>query len=51
MMMIASLKPDFFSADDARFAEAVGHWTGIVAHRAELAEEIGRNRRRLCWRA
>lgn len=43
MMMIASLKPDFFSADDARFAEAVGHWTGIVAHRAELAEEIGRN--------
>jgi two-component system OmpR family sensor kinase len=43
MMMIASLKPDFFSAEDARFAEAVGHWTGIVAHRAELAEEIGRN--------
>ena len=43
MMMIASLKPDFFSADDARFAEAVGHWTGIVAHRAELAEQIGRN--------
>jgi signal transduction histidine kinase len=43
MMMLASLKPDFFSADDARFAEAVGHWTGIVAHRAELAEEIGRN--------
>ena len=43
MMMIASLKPDFFSAEDARFAEAVAHWTGIVAHRAELAEEIGRN--------
>jgi len=43
MMMLASLKHDFFTADDARFAEAVGHWTGIVAHRAELAEEIGRN--------
>jgi signal transduction histidine kinase len=43
MMMIASLKPDFFTPDDVRFAEAVGHWAGIVAHRAELAEEIGRN--------
>jgi signal transduction histidine kinase len=43
MMMIASLKPDFFTAEDARFAESVGHWAGIVAHRAELAEEIGRN--------
>ena len=43
MMMIASLKPDFFTADDARFAEAAAHWIGIVAHRAELAEQIGRN--------
>ena len=43
MMMIASLKPDFFTADDVRFAEAAGHWAGIVAHRAELAEQIGRN--------
>ncbi|MCD6044011.1 MAG: Sensory box histidine kinase, partial [Burkholderiales bacterium] len=43
MMMIASLKPDYFTAEDARFAESVAHWAGIVAHRAELAEEIGRN--------
>jgi two-component system OmpR family sensor kinase len=43
MMMIASLKPDFFSAEDARFAESVGHWAGIIAHRAELAEQIARN--------
>jgi signal transduction histidine kinase len=43
MMMIASLKPDFFTAEDARFAESVGHWAGVVAHRAELAEQIGRN--------
>lgn len=43
MMMIASLKPDFFTAEDARFAESVAHWAGIVAHRAELAEQIGRN--------
>ena len=43
MMMIASLKHDFFTAEDARFAESVAHWAGIVAHRAELAEQIGRN--------
>jgi two-component system OmpR family sensor kinase len=43
MMMIASLKQDYFTAEDARFAESVAHWAGIVAHRAELAEEIGRN--------
>ena len=43
MMMIASLKPDFFTAEDVRFAEAAGHWAGIVAHRAELSEHIGRN--------
>jgi len=43
MMMIASLRPDFFTAEDARFAESVAHWAGIVAHRAELAEQIGRN--------
>ncbi|HVJ12370.1 MAG TPA: GAF domain-containing sensor histidine kinase, partial [Burkholderiales bacterium] len=43
MMMIASLKPDFFTAEDARFAQSVAHWAGIVAHRAELAEQIGRN--------
>jgi two-component system, OmpR family, sensor kinase len=43
MMMIASLKPDFFTAEDVRFAESVGHWAAVVAHRAELAEQIGRN--------
>ncbi|HEX6529552.1 MAG TPA: GAF domain-containing sensor histidine kinase [Burkholderiales bacterium] len=43
MIMIASLKPDFFTADDARFAESAAQWIGIVAHRAELAEQIGRN--------
>jgi two-component system, OmpR family, sensor kinase len=43
MIMIASLKPDFFTAEDARFAKSVAHWAGIVAHRAELAEHIGRN--------
>jgi two-component system OmpR family sensor kinase len=43
MMMIASRQADFFTADDARFAESLAGWVGILAHRAELAEQIGRN--------
>lgn len=43
MLMIASLKPDFFTAQDARFAESLGRWASILAHRAELAEQIARN--------
>jgi signal transduction histidine kinase len=43
MLMLASLQPDYFSADDVRLIESVSHWVGVVAHRAELAEEIARN--------
>jgi two-component system, OmpR family, sensor kinase len=43
VMMIASTKPDFFTQEDVRFAESVARWVGIVAHRAELVEEIARN--------
>jgi two-component system OmpR family sensor kinase len=43
MLMAASQKPDFFTAEDARMAETVGRWVGVVAHRAELTEEISRN--------
>jgi len=43
MMMLASLKPEFFSDDDERFLETVAPWIGVVAHRAELATEIARN--------
>lgn len=43
MMMVASLKPDFFTPDDVRFIEAMGRWVGILAHRAELVEHISRN--------
>jgi signal transduction histidine kinase len=43
MMMLASLQPNFFTAEDVRFAEAVSRWIGAVAYRAELVEEIGRN--------
>lgn len=43
VLMIASLKRDFFTEEDERFAVSIGRWVGSVAHRAELAEEIGRN--------
>jgi two-component system OmpR family sensor kinase len=43
MMMICSLQPDFFTADDVKFAEAIVRWVSIVAHKAEMAEEIARN--------
>jgi two-component system OmpR family sensor kinase len=43
MVMIASLKPDLFSEDDVHRAETLVRWTGVLAHRAELAEEMRRN--------
>lgn len=43
MMMLASLQPEFFTEEDVSFAESVVRWIGIVAHRAELVEEISRN--------
>jgi two-component system OmpR family sensor kinase len=43
MIMIASLQAEYFTAEDARVAETIGRWAGIVAHRAELAEAIRSN--------
>lgn len=43
MMMLASLKPEFFKKDDVPFAESLARWVGILAHRAELAEQMARN--------
>lgn len=43
VVMVASLTPDFFTEQDARFAEAIGRWTGLLVHRAELIEEMARN--------
>jgi two-component system OmpR family sensor kinase len=42
MMMIASLQPEFFTEDDARFAETIVRWVGMVVHRAELVQELSR---------
>jgi two-component system, OmpR family, sensor kinase len=43
MVMIASLKPDYFTAADEAFAISIVRWVGGVAHRAELIEDIERN--------
>lgn len=43
MMMVASLKPDFFTPEDVRLIESVGRWVSTIVHRAQLAEQIGRN--------
>ena len=43
MLLLASQEPDFFTLDDVRFMETISRWVGIVAHRAELVEQIGRN--------
>ena len=51
MIMLASLQPDFFTTEDARFVEAVGRWTASVAHRAELVEDISHNATELGRRA
>ena len=43
MIMLAARSPEFFIEADARFMETVARWAGLVTHRAELAEQIGRN--------
>lgn len=43
VLLAASQKPDFFTAEDARMAETVTRWVGLVAHRAELTEAIRAN--------
>jgi two-component system, OmpR family, sensor kinase len=43
MIMVASLQPDFFTGKDAAFVQSAARWVGMVAHRAELLEEIERS--------
>jgi signal transduction histidine kinase len=40
ILMIASQQRDFFTPDDVRFAQTVAQWISLVAHRAELVEEL-----------
>jgi two-component system, OmpR family, sensor kinase len=43
VLAVASRQPDFWDADDVRFAEALTRWVGTLAHRAELVAEIERS--------
>ena len=43
VVMLASLKPDFFTEADEALAKSTAHWVGMVAHRAELVDQIERN--------
>src|SRR5688572_12733258 len=43
MVMIASLKPDYFTESDETFVKSCATWVGMVAHRAELMEEVSSN--------
>jgi len=43
MMMMASRKPNCWSEEDVHFSEAVARWVGLLAHHAELAEQIAAN--------
>jgi signal transduction histidine kinase len=40
VFLASSARPNFFTDDDIRFLEAVSHWVGMVAQRAELTERI-----------
>ncbi|HET7786763.1 MAG TPA: GAF domain-containing sensor histidine kinase [Myxococcales bacterium] len=43
VLMVASQKPDYFTPEHVRWVESIARWIGIVAHRAELVEQIARN--------
>jgi signal transduction histidine kinase len=43
MVMIAALQAEHFSQDDVACAETVVGWIGVLAHRAELAEQMRQN--------
>jgi two-component system, OmpR family, sensor kinase len=43
VLMIASLRADFFTPEDVRFVESIVAWVGVVTHKAQMAEEIARN--------
>src|SRR5512140_1587674 len=43
VLMVASQKAEYFTPEHVRWVEAVVRWIGVVAHRAELVQEIARN--------
>jgi signal transduction histidine kinase len=43
VLLLASLEPGAWSAEDTHFTEAVARWVGAVIHQAELVREIERS--------
>jgi two-component system OmpR family sensor kinase len=43
VLMFAALSPDRWNSEDAAFAESTARWVAVLAHRAELVEQITRN--------
>ena len=43
VVLLASLQPDYFTEADESFAKSAADWVGMVAHRAELMAEVGKN--------
>jgi len=40
VFLASSAHPTYFREDDLPFLDAVSHWVGMVAHRAELVEQL-----------
>ena len=40
VLMVCSATPEFYSEGDLRFAEAIGHWVGLVGARAARVERL-----------
>lgn len=43
VLLASSRQRDFFDDDDVRVAEILARWVGVIAHRAELVEQIASN--------
>lgn len=43
VLQACSSRADIFTEEDQRFMQAVSRWVGMVAHRAELSEQIARD--------
>jgi GAF domain-containing protein len=42
VLQVDAAREEAFTAEDQRFLEAVARWVGMVAHRAELSEQLAR---------
>ncbi len=45
VFLASSAQTEYFREDDLRFLDAVSHWVGMVAHQAELVEQLARDAR------